>query len=567
MPLKVNLAPLRRTLKRVFGLDEFRPGQEEVIRLVMQGRNTLAVMPTGAGKSLCYQLPALHIEGMTVVVSPLISLMKDQADKLGLLGIDASQVNSALTAQETHDAQDLIAREKAEFILATPEQVTDPEFQASLRGKTIDLFVIDEAHCISQWGHDFRPSYLGLGQAAKAFGNPPVLALTATAPPAVIDDIVGQLGVPNLHIVNTGTFRPNLHYGVIQTGDEDEKRRALARVLAETEGTGIIYAATVKQVEETTEFLQATGHAVARYHGKLPSRERRETQDRFMRDELRAIVATNAFGMGIDKPDIRFVLHYSMPGSLDAYYQESGRGGRDGLLARCVLLYQKQDRRTQAFFLGGRYPKLDAIQAVYAALEQLRADDAPVTLAAVQEAAPAVPKTKVRVVLSLLKDFELVRERRGPRFSLLRRAVSGADIEAIASAYDERQAADRERLERMVLYAQTALCRWKVLLDYFGDPVEWERCEVCDTCRRTGRPPVVERPADAPPSPLPASDQRASRAEPTRLPFRVGDVLLVPVHGRGEVRSLRGDKVELRFPDGAVRTFKRDYLRHDTTAA
>jgi ATP-dependent DNA helicase RecQ len=563
------MAPLRRTLQRVFGLEEFRTGQEEVIRSVMQGRNTLAIMPTGAGKSLCYQLPALHIDGMTVVVSPLISLMKDQADKLELLGIDASQVNSALTAQEVHDAQDRIAREKAEFILATPEQVTDAEFQASLRGKTIDLFVIDEAHCISQWGHDFRPSYLGLGQAAKAFGSPPVLALTATAPPPVIDDIVRQLGVPKLHIINTGTFRPNLHYEVIQADDEEEKRRIMARVLAETEGTGIIYAATIKQVEETTEFLRTTGHEVARYHGKLAARERRETHDRFMRAELRAIVATNAFGMGIDKTDIRFVLHYSMPGSLDAYYQESGRAGRDGLHARCVLLYHKDDRRTQAFFLGGRYPKLEAIQAVYTALDQLGADATPVTLAAVQEAASSVPKPKVRVVLSLLKDFALVRERRGPRFALLRRDVSASDIAAVASAYEQRQSADRERLERMVLYAQTALCRWRVLIGYFGEEVPWERCEVCDTCRRTDRPPVQPQEAEEPlPSPLPplATDQRL-RPEPGRQPFRVGDTLIVPVHGRGQVRALRGDKVEMRFPDGAVRMFRRDYVRHETPAA
>jgi ATP-dependent DNA helicase RecQ len=563
------MAPLRRTLKRVFGLEEFRPGQEDVIRSVMQRQNTLAIMPTGAGKSLCYQLPALHIEGMTIVVSPLISLMKDQADKLELLGIDTSQINSALTAEESLESRELIAREQAEFILATPEQVTDAHFQASLRGKVIDLFVIDEAHCISQWGHDFRPSYLGLGQAARAFGNPPVLALTATAPPAVIDDIVKQLGVPDLHIVNTGTFRPNLHYEVRQVEDEEEKRRSMVRVLAETDGTGIVYAATVKQVEETTEFLRSTGHDVARYHGKLPSRERRETQDRFMRGDLRAIVATNAFGMGVDKPDIRFVLHYAMPGSLDAYYQESGRAGRDGLTGRCVLLYHKHDRRTQAFFLGGRYPKLEAIQAVYAALEQLGADTSPATLAAVQEAASNVPKTKVRVVLSLLKEFELVRERRGPRFARLRRAVSAADIEAVAAAYDHRQAADRDRLERMVLYAQTALCRWKVLLDYFSDGAPWERCEVCDTCRRTDRPPIVPHETHAPAASTLASrpvDLRASQ-DPVRLPFRVGDVLIVPVHGRGEVRSLRGDKVELRFPDGAVRTFRREYLRHEDSAA
>ena len=313
-----NMAPLRRTLKRVFGLEDFRPGQEEVIRSAMEGRNTLAIMPTGAGKSLCYQLPALHLPGMTLVVSPLISLMKDQVDKLDGLGLDASQVNSTLTASESDETFDQIAREKAEFILTTPEQLANRDFLETLRGKTIDLFVIDEAHCVSQWGHDFRPTYLALGEARRVLGSPPLLALTATAPPAVIDDIVRQLDVPDLHIVNTGTFRPNLFYGVMSTETDEDKQRQLARVLADTEGTGIVYTSTVKQVDEITEFVRSLGHPVARYHGQLGARERKDTQERFMAGELRVIVATNAFGMGIDKPDIRFVVHYNMPGSLES---------------------------------------------------------------------------------------------------------------------------------------------------------------------------------------------------------------------------------------------------------
>lgn len=456
---------------------------------MLGGDDTLAVMPTGAGKSLCYQLPALHLDGTTIIVSPLISLMKDQADKLVELGLDASQVNSMLTGREEADAVGRITAGEAEFVFTTPERLSKPEFIETLSGTTIDFVVIDEAHCISEWGHDFRPAYLALREAIRALGDPPVLALTATATPRVVDDIRAQLGRPKMRIVDTGIFRPNLHFEVRQLTGDAAKRAALLEILHESEGTGIVYCATVRAVEQVTEDLRLAGHDVARYHGRLPKRQRTEAQERFMSGGLRAMVATNAFGLGIDKPDIRFVVHYDFPGSLEAYYQEAGRAGRDGEPARCTLLFDDRDRRTQLYFLGGKHPKLEDVQNVWRALGSLGAADTAVPLAEIQAAAAGTAKNKVRVVLAMLKDRGLVREGRGARWRMARPDAGDAELQGAAQAFADRATHDRERLERVLAYGRSALCRWWAFFEYFGEERPESGCGICDNCAF----PVAER--------------------------------------------------------------------------
>jgi ATP-dependent DNA helicase RecQ len=555
---KSSLSPvsgLHRSLRSTFGFEQLRPGQAEVIRSVMDGRDTLAVMPTGAGKSLCYQLPALHLEGTTIIVSPLISLMKDQVDKLQERGLEALQVNSTLTAEGEEIALDSIEKEASDFVFTTPERLTSPAFLQTLRGTTIDFVVIDEAHCISQWGHDFRPSYLALRSALAELGDPPILALTATATPEVIDDIRQQLGRPRMLVFDTGIYRSNLELQVEHVSGDAEKQAELLRVLENSEGSGIIYTATVKHVEDVTRFLQGEGFEVLSYHGRLAAKRRKESQDRFMAGELKAMVATNAFGMGIDKADIRFVIHYDMPGSLEAYYQEAGRAGRDGERAQCVLLYDPRDRRTQLFLMTGRYPSEKEVQRVYTALTELQREEKDISVARLQERAAPVARTKTRVTLARFCEAGIVRQLRPGQYELGKRRLQPSQLAELVAGWRRRDERDREKLERMEAYARSALCRWRVLGDYFSEEAGEERCGVCDNCRKglAERAEGVERVEKA---------ERTEKTESTeRFALSVGDRVSLPRHGEGKVEEVEADSVVVRFPDGRSRKFKSEFAR------
>jgi ATP-dependent DNA helicase RecQ len=467
-------------LKKVFGLAELRPGQQEVIDAVLAGEHTLAIMPTGAGKSLCYQLPALLMPGMTVVVSPLIALMRDQFDKMSALGIESVQVNSAVGADEIRQGRARIGRRTVEFVFTTPEQLASAELPALLAGASVDLVVIDEAHCISQWGHDFRPAYLEALTALRALGTPTILALTATAPPEVIGDITHQLHVGPLRVVNTGVHRPNLSYRVVPVSDDADKQRQLIEVLRQVEGAAIVYGATVRHVDELAALLKREGVTAVSYHGRMRADDRSEAQDAFMSGLVPIVVATNAFGMGIDRSDIRAVIHYDLPASLDIYYQESGRAGRDGQFADCVLLFQRGDRQLQKFFMAGRYPEREDFIVLLNALRGASAAG-PQSVDDIRASVPTLSAAKVRVMLTVLKDARLVQERRGGKYEA-RPGLVSESLDALADGYDERRQRDHAKLEQMVVYAQTALCRTRLLLNALGEEPVWTGCGACDNC-------------------------------------------------------------------------------------
>ena len=395
---------LQELLKIHYGFNSFRPGQEKVIDNILAGQSTVVIMPTGGGKSLCYQLPALVLDGVTLVISPLIALMKDQVDGLHKISIPATFINSSISLAETANRLEAVKTGKYKLLYVAPERFYSAEFMAVLTQIKVSLFAVDEAHCISQWGHDFRPSYIKLKGVIESLGNPVVAAFTATATLEVREDIIKQLGLVNPGLVITGFARPNLQFGVINTQDSRKPQFVLDAISSVPEGTGIIYVGTRSRADELLQTLLAHNIEAVGYHAGMEAEERKWVQENFMAGKAKVIVATNAFGLGIDKSDIRFVIHYDMPGTIEAYYQEAGRAGRDGRQSFCLLLYSPRDRYLQEFFIKGDNPPPEMILEVYEILKGYESDTVLITYAELAEQlSDKVPEMAVGTAIKILE--------------------------------------------------------------------------------------------------------------------------------------------------------------------
>ncbi|MBI1760621.1 MAG: RecQ family ATP-dependent DNA helicase [Acidobacteria bacterium] len=485
-----TLTDAQTALERYFNFSRFREGQAEVIRALFDGVDTIAVMPTGGGKSLCYQLPALLLPGTTIVISPLIALMKDQVDALTAREIAATFINSSVSVEEQRARVRAMQQGKYKLVYIAPERFRNERFVEALRGVEVSLFAVDEAHCISQWGHDFRPDYRRLKEAVEkmtqAGERPQVIALTATATPAVREDIAKQLELKNPASFVAGFDRHNLTLRVIGCKNEHERLNRAAQIAEHATGPGIIYAATRKVVEEVAGKLQARGVKVMAYHAGLGDQTRARIQERFMGDELKAIVATNAFGMGIDKSDLRFVTHYNVPGSIEAYYQEVGRAGRDGLPSVCTLLFNYVDKRVHEFFLEGSHPGRDIIETVYSCL--LATGLETVRLSVKELSGRTGIKNEIAInsaLVALEKAGHLERvsgmdesQWRGAR---LVDRVGVTELQVDWGEMKRREELDRRKLREMLAYAYHEECLRKYILKYFGDRKEVTGCR-CSNC-------------------------------------------------------------------------------------
>jgi len=512
------------------GYEALRPGQAAAVQAVVSGRDTLCVMSTGSGKSAIYQLAGFLIDGPTVVVSPLIALQQDQMEAVEE---DAAVVNSTLTDREREEVLEDVGDDEVEFVLLAPEQLASEELLEDLRSAGVSLVVVDEAHCVSQWGHDFRPDYLRVGPAITALGRPPVLALTATAAPPVRDEIVSVLGMEDPAVIVRGFDRGNIRLEVDRHEEAPRKRRALLDRVEAAQGAGIVYCATKKGAEEVAEQLRDRGVRAEHYHGGLSAKRRAERQDAFMSGDVDVMVATIAFGMGIDKPDVRWVFHHDVSDSVDSYYQEIGRAGRDGEPAEAVLFYRPQDLGLRRFFASGRV-KFDELNQVAQAL--LVAGE-PVRPKELVEELP-ISDTKLATAVQHLEEAGFAEVTGDGSIEAVRGADLSEAVERAEEAEEHREAFDRSRVEMMRAYAETDGCRRALVLGYFGEDYE-PPCGNCDVCERRGD--EVAREEDA-------------------SPFTVGERVVHGEWGAGTIGQVQDAQVTVVFDTVGYKTLGLDLV-------
>lgn len=536
---KTNAKTLNRIAQERFGYDRLHPAQVEALQTLLSGHDTLAVMPTGSGKSAVYQLAALLIPGPTVVISPLIALQRDQARAIRDHDIgDVVVINSALRKAARKEAFDSLDEPELEFIFLAPEQFNNPETLEALKAAQPSLFVVDEAHCISEWGHDFRPDYQRLAAVIEALGQPRILALTATAAPLVQQEICDRLGMVNARTLVSGFDRPNLKLNVRQFAAEETKQLHLIQAAAKAPKPGIVYAATRQNTEDIAAALGAKGVKALHYHAGLSSQERRRVERAFQAGKVEILAATTAFGMGIDKSDVRFVFHSDIPGSIDAYYQEIGRAGRDGEPAETCLFYCADDLHRQRFFNATGKLHREQVQAVVTVLESQPEAVDPEDLTELN-----LSDNRLQQTINKLVDEDLaeVTTEGAIAMDLEGSSFPQAVKQAVARVMDA-QASQKERLnsrlEMMRGYAEVKGCRRKYLLNYFGEAFEGP-CGNCDRCAAGIEP------------------------QPGARPFALHSQVLHRTWGPGQVMRYSGDRMTVLFEKGGYKVLSAQLVKQE----